>query len=128
MKKTLPVVTFCFSLLAPSLYAEERYNHFPALDAPDLPTAVCHLSRYNKKLTNIVNADDISVEDLVKVHELTYTLENALMKVQESLQVAAADLESVHLASESIDYNTVKLSGLTYLKALEHLMNSNACE
>lgn len=50
------------------------------------------------------------------IHELTYTLEEALKKIHTDLAEVAEVLEEVHLASEQADAETVKNSGQAYLK------------
>lgn len=49
------------------------------------------------------------------MHELTYTLENALRKINAELTALAGTLEAVHVASERADPATVKTQGKAYL-------------
>ncbi len=61
----------------------------------------------------LVAKDQLSAEELFEVHQLTYTLENALQKIQTEMTDIAAVLEEVYLASEKNDSTTVKkCSGL----------------
>ena len=127
MKKTVIAIMVAF-LGAPVSFADEKYDHFPSLDAPDVKTAYCNLAEFNEKLSAIVNKPELSAEDMVKVHELTYTLENAVIRLQTTLKDLAADLEEVHLASETLNSKTVKGSGELYLSAINSIMTEAACK
>ncbi|SET47835.1 DUF6746 family protein [Thalassotalea agarivorans] len=109
-------------------YADERYDHFPALAADNTTQALCNLAEYNAKLQVLLTKDTLTAEDMVKVHELTYTLENAIQRIQKDLTAAATDLEEVHLASEKLDKNTVQQQGKTYLTALSLLTSPASCK
>lgn len=126
MKKILLTTLSLF--MAAELAADEEYNHFPSLDAPNTAVAVCNLNKFNAKLANIVNQSEISVEDMVKVHELTYTLENAVQRLQQDLVNIAEDLEKAHKGSEALQQEVVKSSGKGYLKALNALLAPEKCE
>lgn len=58
---------------------------------------------------------------MVAIHELTYTLENALETIAEALGNIAELLEEVHVASETFDVDTIQNSGASYLQAAEPL-------
>ncbi|XOV80893.1 MAG: DUF6746 family protein [Aestuariibacter sp.] len=105
----------------------EKYNHFPSLPAPDITTAMCNLDAYNQKLSNIVMQPALSAEDMVKIHELTYTLENAVLRLNQSLKETAEALENVHLASESLDEQTIKNQGEKFLKSIDALLARVQC-
>lgn len=111
-----------------SVSAGEKYNHFPSLPAPDPETAICNLTKFNAKLAEITNKKQITPEDMVKVHELTYTLENAVAQLQSTLEVTAVELEKVHKASERMDQNVVKTSGDIYLTKLQAILSSPSCK
>lgn len=108
--------------------ADEKYNHFPSLDAPDLKTALCNLKSYNDKLLAITKHESLSAVDMVKVHELTYTLENALVKMQSDLAIMAADLEEVHLASEKLDQDSLKQYNKKYFAKSKLLTSPINCK
>lgn len=127
MKKLITLFTPLLFVVAP-IQAEENYQHFPALAAPDTHVALCNLRAFNEKLNAILSKEELTPEDMVKVHELTYTLENALMRLQKDLETAAADLEEVHLASERLDSDTIKNRGDAYLSATGLILEPKACE
>ena len=55
---------------------------------------------------------------MTKVHELTYTLENALAKINDELGKLAVTLEEVHLASEKYDADAVRDHGDAYMEVI----------
>lgn len=122
--KTLLLCGLLFSSIANS---DEDYQHFPAIGSPDMKTAVCNLKAYNQKLAALTSKDELSTADMVKVHELTYTLENALARIQEDLTNVAANLEKVHKGSEKLEQDTVKGVSFEYFEQLNVLLNS-ACD
>lgn len=107
------------SLLALSLstmaQAEERPDHFKGKPSETLEQAVVNFSEYNGKLADLLAKDALSPQDLHQVHELTYTLENALEKINAELTELANTLEAVHVASENGDAKTTKEQGARYL-------------
>ena len=44
--------------------------------------AVANFSEYNGKLEGLIQQEHLSPQDMHEVHMLTYTLENALAKIQ----------------------------------------------
>ena len=89
--------------------------HFSGKGADSIKEAFQHLEEGNEKLETYLEGDSIANVDLAHIHELTYTLENALAKIQDSLNSMAATLEEVHLASEKGDADVVLQSGREYL-------------
>lgn len=127
MKKSLFALAPLLLAFSFGVSAEEKYNHFPSLEAPNLQAAICNIQNYNKKLTAITNKAELEPVDMVKVHELTYTLENAVIRLQQELQTIAADLEQVHLASERLDPKTINEFGKKYLSQTTTLIDSQQC-
>jgi hypothetical protein len=83
MKNTKNIlVATCFGLNFASFASDnKKSSHFPAKKSPDAKTALCNIVHHNKVLTQLTQKEELSVEDMVKIHELTYTLENALGKL-----------------------------------------------
>lgn len=96
--------------------AQERPDHFRGKDSATLAEAVANFSEYNKQLASLVAKSDLAPADMVKVHELTYTLENALEKLRQELEQLAGTLEEVHVASEKLDAAVIKSRGRVYLE------------
>lgn len=108
----------CTALLAVSVAAmahSDRPDHFAGLPANSLTEAVQNFSTYNAKLAELVALETLTPHQLHEVHQLTYTLENALEKMREELAELAEVLEEVHVASEYSDASTVKARGQVYL-------------
>lgn len=77
---TFTAVGFTGAVLA----SDDRPDHFKGVPSETLEAAVGNFSEYNKKLAEILAKDELTPEDMVHVHELTYTLENALEKLEKS--------------------------------------------
>ncbi|TFH85460.1 hypothetical protein EQG41_17355 [Billgrantia azerbaijanica] len=95
---------------------QERVDHFEAKSSETLVEAVANFTEYNEKLAAILEKDELSDEDMGNIHQLSYTLEEALAKIHTDLEEVAATLEEVHLGSETGDYEGVKANGEAYLK------------
>lgn len=121
----LSVPLLSFSQLASS---EEKYSHFPALVSTDVSVALCNIHSYNEKLTDILGKEALSTEDMVKVHEITYTLENAINYLKSSLEQTSVDLEKVHKASERLNATVIQDSGADYLKSTQLLGQAVQCK
>ena len=121
------ILSLFFTVAAPA-QADKNANHFPSLDAPTASVAFCNLKSYNEKLNAVVTKDDLTPLDMVKVHELTYTLENALARLQADLTTSAAALESVHLASEDMDQGIVQSAGQKYITAMQNFVSNANCD
>ncbi|CAE6516423.1 hypothetical protein C8R30_10724 [Nitrosomonas nitrosa] len=116
MKKITFLITSLFALsFSAMIQAEERPDHFKGKPSETLEQAVANFSEYNGKLADLLAKDALSLQDLHQVHELTYTLENALEKLNAELTELANTLEAVHVASENGDAKTTKEQGARYL-------------
>lgn len=117
MKKLLLVTALSAFFLGstPVLADSDKPHHFKGLEAPDLTTALANLSEYNNNLNKLVHKDKLEAEDLVEVHKLTYTLENALERIDIEVKDIADTLEKVHIASETMQPDTVQTEGQKYL-------------
>ncbi|AGA32292.1 hypothetical protein TVNIR_0592 [Thioalkalivibrio nitratireducens DSM 14787] len=111
----LPAALLCAFLGLGGATAEERIDHFNGLPAETLEDAVQNFSEYNNRLAAIVAKDELTASDLATVHELTYTLENALEKINDELAALADLLEEVHVASETADAASTVEKGRAYL-------------
>lgn len=95
--------------------ADERPDHFEGEKAANLEDALAHLSTYNARLESILAKDELGPEDTAEIHELTYTLENALAKIKSEVEGLEETLEAVHVASERYEVETVRSQGSKYL-------------
>lgn len=113
---TTIIAATCLLLSLTSIASDKKqYSHFPAQSSPNLETALCNIASYNKLLTQITQKKEMSVEDMVRIHELSYTLENAVSKLSSDLAQAAVDLEEVHLASETLQPTIIKKHAKMYI-------------
>lgn len=101
--------------VAMPVLAEERPDHFKPQPSPTLEAALSNLSEFNPQLATLLEKETLSPQDLNQVHQLTYTLENALERLESERARVAELLEEVHVASERADSATVKASGRAYL-------------
>jgi hypothetical protein len=97
-------------------HAQQRPDHFQGKSAGTLTEAYNNLAEHNKKLSAILAQDKLGPADMAKVHELSYTLENALDKIRVELVDVAKTLERVHVGSEREDFDEVKTQGQKYLE------------
>jgi len=104
-----------FSFSGVALASEDRADHFKGQPSETLEAAVSNFSEYNKKLAEVLAKDELAPADMVQVHELTYTLENALEKIRDELEELADILEEVHVASEELDAAEIREQGGRYL-------------
>lgn len=124
----IPAFLLCASLAAStSLMADERVDHFKGLPAESLEVAVNNLTAYNQELQSLLAAE-LDQAALTRVHNVTYTLENALHKVQEEMQVLAETLEELHLASERYSAEAVSGHGQAYLEQAARVLPKPASE
>ncbi|MDM7858363.1 DUF6746 family protein [Thiopseudomonas acetoxidans] len=112
---TIAGLTIGLAFASVTFADEERVQHFKGLPAPDLATAVANFSEYNTRLEAKL-ASKLTDEDLAEIHVLTYTLENALEKIEDELEELAETLEEVHVASETFDREKLKKNGDVYLQ------------
>ncbi len=106
----------------PFSFAEELPGHFKGKPAPTLEVAIANLTESNAKLEALLEKETLEPKELVQIHEMSYTMENALKKLGEEQARLAALMEEVHRASESGDGKKVKDSGAAYLKGTAPLV------
>ncbi|WP_027960745.1 DUF6746 family protein [Halomonas halodenitrificans] len=122
MKKLL-FTAMCFGLLGTAASADdqERAEHFEGESAESLEQAVTNFTETNHQLAELLSQDELSNADLGTIHELSYTLENALAKINDELDTMAVDLEELHLGSETLEQERVRSHGSAYLEAAQIL-------
>ncbi len=122
MKNVIKGAVLAVSLaVAGGAMADDRPDHFKGLAAPDLQTAVANFSEYNKRLEKALSGE-LTDADLMKIHELTYTLENALEKINDDLEDLADTLEEVHIASETFKRDELKKVAPQYLETSRQII------
>ena len=100
---------------------EDEVAHFEGLPAETVAEAVEHLDAYTEQLVALAEGD-LGPTDMAEVHEITYTLENALARLDAEYEAIAVALEEVHLASERADTETVREHSAVYAEKLSEVM------
>ncbi|MEY6433515.1 DUF6746 family protein [Thioalkalicoccus limnaeus] len=118
-----PLLLAALIAAAPMIQADERIEHFEGLPSETLEQALQNLSEYNRRLAAALDQGELTAADLAKIHELTYTLENALERIHADVGALAETLEEVHLASEADDRDTVITKGRAYLSTARVLVD-----
>lgn len=101
-------------------FATERPEHFKGLPSPDLASAVKNFSEYNDLLAEKLNGELTSLA-LMEIHQLTYTLEVALEKINDEMKALADTLEEVHIASETSAPEKLTEEGKKYMQVVSEL-------
>ena len=130
MKKILIAVAIYSTIAAfptSATATSEKYAHFPAVESTDIASAFCNIQTYNAKLNALLAKESLSAEDMVKIHELTYTLENALNLLKATLETTSVKLEEVHKASERLDKKVINESGEVYLNNTAEIIKAPSC-
>ena len=125
MRKTSlqSVLIAATGLLLSAAVPASDVDHYEGKKAETLEEAVTHLREYNGRLEALLDKEELSADDHARVHELSYTLENALQRIEKELPGIAEDLESVHLASERQEAETVRSDGRKYLEQVDTLID-----
>lgn len=125
MRKSLVLVAVvAMYSVVPMTFASgpgEKISHYKGKPSETLSEAVRNFAEYNAKLEILLKGkvDDNAMAD---VHELTYTLENALGKMNEETAKLAATLEALHQASEKHDREAVLRHGNQYLSVSKEIV------
>lgn len=119
---SLMVVVSSFSVQAADV------DHFKGAASPDLQSALCNLQKFDKKMAKLVGKKKMEMEDLAEIHELTYTLEVAVQRVQSEMNVVAEELEKAHKGSEVLAEAKVKKAAKEYLDRTKLLTSKLACK
>lgn len=112
--RTTAALTASLLLSAP-VFADDKPDHFKGEPSRTLAEAMSNFSEYNRKLATLLAKDDLAPQDMHEIHVLTYTLENALQKIDDSVDQLEEMLEDVHKGSEHADPEKVKRQGKRYM-------------
>ncbi len=115
------LIAAALSFTLPGFASEDkRPGHFKGKPSPTLEEAFDNLASYNRKLETLL-AGELTPQVMAEIHQTTYTLENALKKIESEVDDLAETLEEVHLASESNDTATTSNKGRVYLGVAQKL-------
>ncbi|WP_101067772.1 DUF6746 family protein [Roseovarius salinarum] len=121
MKPILPFALGALLVAAPALAGDE-VDHYHAEPSETLEQAIANFSEYNAKVAEVLEREDLTRADMEEIHQYTYTIEEALAKINETTDALAVTLEEVHLSSESD--NPAKLRGVAevYLETAQKVV------
>ena len=98
-------------------------KHFKGVPSETYQQAISNLQKYNPKLAEIMEKQKLTPNDMAESHVLTYTLENAIKRIQGHLNHTAKVLEEVHQSSEKAQYDKALAQGRGYLKSTSFLID-----
>ncbi|CAM5223541.1 DUF6746 family protein [Alishewanella longhuensis] len=110
-----------FTLASQPVLASDRPAHFKGEAVANTQQAMATLAEANAKLTTIL-AGELNPTTMTEVHQLTYTLENALALIPAADDEIKEVLEEVHLGSETMDADRVRNNGEYYLQLAKKLV------
>ena len=114
MRLLISSIAVAVLLSSPAL-ADERPDHFRGKPAESLDQALENFVATNASIADLLERDELDLVDLAAIHELTYTLENALERIDEEYDRLEEQLEELHLASEGADVERARQLGQRYL-------------
>lgn len=116
LRYTFITAFFVAFIFTPAVAADnEQYRHYSGEPALTLDQALTNLRDYNRRLQLLLNNTELDASDMGEVHQLTYTLENALQRLEQEVETIQEQLEVVHKGSEALDTERVKRVGQKYL-------------
>ena len=118
--KTIHKFTFALAGLAviavmPAA-GQEGIDHYAGEKPDSIVQAFEYFAEYNEKVAAVLATEELDIDDLAAIHEMTYTLENSLEKIRQELDTLADTLEALHVASETADLQGTRSLGEAYLE------------
>ncbi|OZB06199.1 MAG: hypothetical protein B7X54_03105 [Idiomarina sp. 34-48-12] len=102
---------------------QERPDHYKGKPSENLVQALNNLREYNK-LLNAELQGELTPQKMAEIHQLTYTLERALERLDDEVDEMKEVLEEVHLGSERMELDKVKKNGAKYLEASNKIVEA----
>ncbi|MFO7551822.1 MAG: DUF6746 family protein [Haliea sp.] len=124
MKVPFALTLAALALTAAPVIADDRPEHYKGEPSATLEEAFANLAQYNIRLQAIVDKGEVQGDDFNEIHRLTYTLENALERIEEELEALEDDLEEVHQASEKGDSERIGKYAPRYFERADRLLNA----
>ena len=126
MTRTLSLIALATALaFAPAAFADdkapERVSHYQGKQANDVGEAIANLREGNARLKELLSGG-VSEYDMQDIHNVSYTLEEAVARLREELGVIADDLENMHFYSEGYKRDDVLEYGNAYLNGIERIV------
>ena len=122
--KTIAFIALMIHASAAFGDSDDRVEHFKGKPSNSLAQAFQNLEEGNQALAELLKAP-ITAETSYDIHQLTYTLENALERIEDEMDRLEDTLETVHLASEANRADRLERYGQQYLDLARALFDSN---
>jgi hypothetical protein len=121
---TFLVTALVTTSLSASVHAsdDKRPDHFKGQASETLEQALINLTEYNAKLAAILAKQQLEPIDMAEIHQLTYTLEVALEKLDDEIDTLKDVLEAVHKGSEMMEFEQVRDNGQRYLSTSQKIL------
>lgn len=126
MKKIAILAAFIAAVSTNAVAAD--VDHFKGKPSPDLKSALCNLKEFDAKLKLATTGKKLTPEQMAEIHQLTYTLEVAVQRVQSELAIVAEELENAHKGSEVMANEKVKKGAHEYLTRTKLLTSDLECK
>lgn len=126
MKKLAIISTFALTFAAfqpQPVYAsdEAKIEHYEAKEFSNAKEALAGLIATSNEMAMIAADAELDSAKMEKIHQISYTTENAVAKLGAGDKLAAA-LEEVHLASEEHDAADLKNKFIAYQAELNNYL------
>lgn len=110
------LLALALALSWPALASEDdRPDHYKGEQADTLAQAYENLARYNRKLATLLDGE-LTPQTMAEIHQITYSLENALQRIKHEVSAVADTLEALHIASEQGNHVVAREKGRSYLE------------
>lgn len=121
----LTALTLSLTLTAAPAFAsddDKRPDHFKGKPSETLEQALDNLREYNAKLAEVMTGE-LNPQKMAEIHQLTYTLEVALQRLDKEVDDLQDVLEDVHKGSEHMDFDKVTKNAKQYLDTSNKIVN-----
>ena len=115
IKISIISLLFIFSMTTGNTFAGERADHYKGKVPKSLDQAINYLRSHNAQLNTLLKTEKLSPQQLDEIHQMTYTMENAIEKLKNGVTGISDSLEALHKASETGQTNITKSLGEKYL-------------
>lgn len=116
--KLFKLAILALSFLAAATVSASEVRHYKGEDVNTVEEALSVLKKYNGELETLLKADELKPQDMAKIHQMTYSMENALKILEGSLNITQRNLEELHLSSETMETDKAKIYGQLYLEGV----------
>ncbi|WP_223670251.1 DUF6746 family protein [Kangiella shandongensis] len=116
--KLLKLGFIALSFLIVATVSASEIRHYKGEDVNTVEEAISVLKKYNTELEKLLKAEELKAQDMAKIHQMTYSMENALEILEGSLNITQRNLEELHLSSETMKTDKAQIYGQLYLEGV----------